>query len=317
MNSVICTLYEGHYHYGVAALVNSLYKHGFRGDVYIGYRGELPDWAKAAKNDLLTGWTDSLTLQLEWDLKLHFLPLTTNAHLTNYKPEFILQVWNRCASPADAPGIFYFDPDIVVKCSWDFYENWITYGVALVHEIVWNDMPPNHPKKQQWVRIADGLGYKVINKLRSYINAGFIGVNKNQIDFISMWCQLIDFSCSNFDFDRAKFFQNENDTGMFKVGDQDLLNLTAMCTSEPISEFGPEGMDFVGGGWLMSHSTGSPKPWKINYIREWLKGNRPSVAGKEYWKNVNGIIVCYPAFFVKRKMISQKLVSVLSRFYSK
>lgn len=39
MNEAKCIVFENHYHYGVAALSNSLFKHGVRGAFYVGYRG--------------------------------------------------------------------------------------------------------------------------------------------------------------------------------------------------------------------------------------------------------------------------------------
>ena len=49
MSMVICTLFEGHFHYGVAALINSHFKYGFKGDIFIGYRGDEPVWASTSK----------------------------------------------------------------------------------------------------------------------------------------------------------------------------------------------------------------------------------------------------------------------------
>ena len=317
IKSVICTLFEGHYHFGVAGLANSLYKHGFRGDIFIGYRGELPFWV-GNKGTLVpfSKWEGAMSFEIELDLVLHFLPVQTEFHFTNYKPEFILKVWD-CVNDLDLDGIFYFDPDIVNKCDWNFYERWIRFGVALVHEIVWNDMPPDHPKRRQWVAVADSLGLEIKNQLTSYINAGFVGVSREHIGFVRMWREFIEHSVRSFGFDGGKFSQSDTDDALFSVGDQDLLNLAAMCTSLPLSRFGPEGMDFTEGGWLMSHGTGSPKPWKVNFLNDWLKGKKPATPTKEYWKNANGVIKCYSDTFVKKKRFFQKMVSILCRFYSK
>src|SRR5579859_5393257 len=111
MTSAICTLFEGNYHFGLGALANSLYSNGFRGTIYCGYRGPLPPWItdgiKAA------GFTEFTPAD---GLTLRFIPLTTNVHLTNYKPDFMLKIWQEHCPKVK--GLFYFDPDITIKCRW-------------------------------------------------------------------------------------------------------------------------------------------------------------------------------------------------------
>lgn len=317
MNTVICTLFEGHFHYGAAALINSVLKHGFTGDIYIGYRGDIPFWAVNATDNPAIFWPGVKTLKSIPRLNIHFLPIETTDHFTNYKAFFILKVWDTCVQKSIMKAIIYFDPDIVNKCSWQYYEQWVGYGVALVHEIVWNDMPPTHPKRYQWFAVSKALGYTIHNKLNSQINAGFMGVSAERLGFLRMWNSLIDQSVLNYGFDRKKLAQHADNNNLFSAGDQDLLNLTAMCTSEALSEVGPEGMDFISGGWLMSHATGSPKPWKKQFILCALKGKPPSLAEKAYWKNVEGPLKCYSAFKIKFKRASILIASFIGRFYAR
>jgi len=158
MISAICTLFEGDYHYGVGALANSLYAHGFRGTIYAGYRGPLPPWAGRDKSEIgkaesrngksesgkrkaenQTSDIRSLTAEnlTEFSpaegLTLRFIPLATKVHLTNYKPDFMLEVWEKHCPQAEA--LFYFDPDIIIKCRWSYFEDWVQAGVALCEDI--------------------------------------------------------------------------------------------------------------------------------------------------------------------------------------
>ncbi|GHV58608.1 hypothetical protein FACS1894182_11360 [Bacteroidia bacterium] len=123
MNTIICTLYEKHYHYGVAALLNSLAKYGFEGDFYIGYRGELPFWAKPVVETIdftdKADWKSIKKVAISDRITLHFILLETDYHLSNYKPTFMCDLWESLSEKPD--GIFYFDPDIVIKCNWVFF----------------------------------------------------------------------------------------------------------------------------------------------------------------------------------------------------
>ncbi|MGB5943438.1 MAG: hypothetical protein WBG71_11205 [Leeuwenhoekiella sp.] len=317
MQSTICTLYEGNYHYGVAVLVNSLYSKGFRGDFYIGYRGELPPWAKDTIPNTNLNWENAQSFKAADDLLVHFLPVETESHFTNYKPYFVKELIDSSIIKNEIYGIFYFDPDIVNLCEWRFYEEWITYGVAMVHEVVWNDMPHNHPKRKQWLQNAKPDHLKVLNPLNSYINAGFFGLSLKNLSFLDLWIKLIDYCESKGNFDKTKFAQSEHDYALLKVGDQDLFNLAAMCTECPLSEFGPDGMGFIGGGWLMAHATGSPKPWQVNFRKNWVSGKKVNNNYKRFWEQARGVISCYNVKEIKRKQNSIKLYSLLSRFYSK
>lgn len=313
MNSVICTLFENHYHYGVAALTNSLHRHGFKGPIYAGYRGSLPEWANQAKEDTSLTWPGSRTIQISNEINLHFLPLNTEFHLTNFKPNFMLQLWEGPAKSAEA--IAYFDPDIVVKCKWDFFENWMLYGVALVHEITANDMPPTHPLRKAWGGVICKAGKRPMRELHSYINGGFCGVSKKYIEFLKSWIEIFETGIKHFNLSAEQWGHGFDRTYIFYAQDQDALNITAMCSESPLSEIGPEGMDFIPGGWTMSHALGYLKPWKKNFLLSVLKGNPPTLADRSYWENVEGPLKIHNSFYIQIKIFSLKAAAFFSRFY--
>jgi len=314
MNSAICTLYEGHYHHGLAALSNSLYKNGFRGSVYIGFRGELPTWADSAvENDSLE-WQDGKTLYVCEGLDLHFLPLTTNYHLTNYKADFMMRLWE--GPGQNAGGMFYFDPDIVIKCPFSFYEKWTQQGIALVHEITANDMTINNPIRGFWKSIIEENDEKVNHHITSYINGGFFGLIKEQIHFLEMFLKFQHLAESRYKVN-LNTFDMTNRTDPFFANDQDVINIAAMCTTAPLSEIGPEGMDFIHGGFTMSHAIGGPKPWRKRFISSALKGIPPSLADKAFWQNVGFPINTFNNETIKYKGLSIKVASFIGRFYRK
>lgn len=312
--SIVCTLFEGNYHYGVAALVNSLKNHGYKGEVYAGYRGALPIWAKMAEFNIKLEWEDACTLNIEDGIQIHFLPLQTDYHLTNYKPDFMIRL---CEGPAkNEIGIFYFDPDIVIKCRWAFFEKWISHGVAIVHEIISNDMPATHPIRLEWCNIINKNNGNVVHQIQSYINGGFVGLIKDNVSFLKSWSNYVDIAIKVHNTNPSEFMSLDRTYPYFSI-DQDALNITAMSTCMAISEMGPEAMDFIHGGYTMSHAVGSAKPWKKNYIVSSLQGDLPTLADKEYWKNVNTTIVCYSKNKVRIKRLLIKVASFIGRFYRK
>jgi hypothetical protein len=311
-DSVICTLFEGHYHYGVAALVNSLYKNGFRGDVYIGYRGDLPVWVSNTKSNDTLNWKGAVTMMAATGLQLHFLPIQTDWHLANYKPVFILDV-QRCTNTS----IFYFDPDITVKCNWKFFEEWIGYGVAVVQEIISNNFSPTHPKRMQYDAVIKQSNREIKRPLYHGLNSGFCGVSVSNIDFLETWKDITITAIRYFNFESAYFVKHMDKSRLFIAGDQDMMNMAAMCCRSAISDVGPEGMDFVPGGWLMSHVTGNPKPWNKNFFLSCIRGFPPLLAEKAYWSNVNGPIRAHSRAYIKFKRFCILCAAFAGRFYKR
>jgi hypothetical protein len=312
--TAVCTLFEGDYHHGVAALINSLYDNGFSGCFYAGYKGQLPLWATKRLNEIKENGCKKNTFQLDNGMDVCFIELKPNMHFTNFKPYFLQQVWNE--ENTDIKRIFYFDPDIVIRCNWSFFENWVGFGVALVHEITSNDMPSTSPIRKMWERIILSEGDKVHNRINSYINAGFFGLSKENISFLENYIKYVNVGIQHFKMNEHVLgFSHRSEP--FFARDQDALNIAATCSDVPLSELGPEGMDFIHGGFLMSHATFSPKPWNRSYLKWFLMGFPPTLADKSFWNNFGGSITVFgkKTIFFKRMVL--KILSFLSRFYSR
>ena len=283
--AAICTLFEGDYHYGLGALANSLYRHGYRGTIWAGYRGALPPWASSAG-----GCPEDAEFPVADGCAIRFLRLQTDRHLTNYKPDFLADLWQRFCPDADA--LFYFDPDIVIKCAWSFFEEWASYGVALCEDIN-SPMPSSHPIRQAWRGFCGENGVPLPRELDAYVSGGFVGLSRKHAALLVTWKKLIQAlegktgNLKQIGFgDRPYAFYN---------ADQDVLNMTLMSTSEPLSLIGREGMDFIPGGYTMSHAAGGVKPWRKRMLWSALRGIPPTLPDKAYWQNTRCPLRLYSA----------------------
>jgi len=317
--SSICTLFEGNYLKGVAVLVNSLYRQGFRGDIYIGYKGLLSGWAAGAKFNPGLCWSGGQTLEVKEDLLLHFLPLDTDYHLTNYKPDFMLRLWEGPAKSAS--HIFYFDPDIVVTAPWTFFSQWVGYGVALCEDVN-SPLPEFHPKRVEWRRYFERNGIKLVFKENIYVNGGFIGVSEKNRAFLQVWKAVQEAMAKEIGGlhrsslkGTALLREKSGPFAPFGKTDQDALNAAIEGWEGKASLIGKEGMAFDPGAVVMPHALGQPKPWSKNFLSAAIDGRPPSKADKEYWVNTTGLIRIYNPIYIKLKWCSILLASFIGRFY--
>jgi hypothetical protein len=286
--STVCTLYEGNYHYGVGALTNSLYRHGFRGDIWVGYRGPLPPWAHPIERS-----NNAASYRVAEGLVLRFIPLDTRIFLSNYKPSFALRVLDQLS--VDSTALFYFDPDIVIKCDWSFYDAWAARGFACCEDNCYAHLPETHPLRWAWLDFAALHALEPKRILGAYYNGGFFGVSRKERGILEIWRELLELLESDGHVDLAlPFKRGSGRHEAFFIPDQDTLNLALMVTTNPISAIGPEGMDFLPAGFTMSHAAQSPKPWRKKYLWHTLRrGVRVSVADTEYWRHTSNPIRLY------------------------
>ena len=280
----VTTLFEGHYHYGAGALVNSLYRHGYRGTIWAGLRGPLPPWARAAVET-----PEGHRFRVAEGCDVLFVPLATDTHFTHYKADFLLHVLD--ADPALA-GAFYFDPDIVVRGRWGFFEEWVGEGIALCEDVTYPAMPNSHPFRAAWRRVMTACALDEVRPLDRYYNAGFIGVPRGDRAFLDTWRTLLHrLEADGVD---LAFLRDRDRSHAFYVPDQDMMNAALMATTFPVSALGPEGMGFTPGGFTMSHAIDEPKPWvKHLFWRTRWAGTPPGLVDKHFLQAVDGPIRLY------------------------
>ena len=322
MDSVICTLFEGHYHYGLAALINSVLRYNFKGCIYVGYKGKLPDWALVNNTISTNYFPGSTSIYPTESVEVNFIPLTTNYHLTNFKPDFMLQL---LSGPAvKTKRIFYFDPDIVLARDWPYFEDWVDAGIAVCEDIN-SPLPRFHPRRMGWRNYYQTFKIPLAFKDSIYVNGGFIGLKSTDFKFLEIWSGLQVLMGNVLGgLDKSSLPGNENaelgqltDYEFFSKTDQDALNAAIEAYDCQYAFIGQEAMEFKIGGNVMSHALGSPKPWKKAFLMEALRGNKPSRPDRAYWNQVNSSIITYNKAELQYKRFCLNLATFICRFYHK
>lgn len=321
MNSAICTVFEGHYHYGLAALTNSLYQKGFRGNIYVGYRGVLPNWIMNGKRESIGKWEDAITLTPINGIKLHFLPIVTTYNMANYKPDFMLELWEGLVK--DAEALFYFDPDIVINVPWSCFEQWVHCGVALCEDVN-SPLQEFHPRRLGWKNYYKNHSIDLVFKNQIYVNAGFVGLLKKDISFLRIWMQLQEFMGPAIGgLENSIFLNQEHHSTVLKLEgfqifdkpDQDALNAAIEVYDGAISYIGKDGMGFDLGDVIMFHALGTPKPWKAKHLQRGFNGRTPRKEDVAYWKNTSHPILAHSKWVIKKEQMLIKICKLIGRFY--
>jgi len=307
-NAGICTLFEGDYHFGVAALVNSLVRAGYMGTVWVGYRGALPPWLDQLKHLDVQGSEYMVTDQV----RLVFLPLKTDTHFTNYKPEFMIDLLANQASACDC--LWYFDPDIFLRCGWSFFAKWQHYGIALCEDMLYHPLPENDLLRQQWIEIATGMGLGKPRALIQHFNGGFVGVPTAYASFLHLWKRVLDQTAA-MGYDLTGFLPGTREMPLHAT-DQDALNIATMYTEHPLSTLGPEAMGFINGGFTMYHAV-VRKPWRGLMVRSALAGVPPSSAAKFFFTQVSSPIRAYSPMRLRGKKLACAIAGFIGRFYAR
>jgi hypothetical protein len=305
-DQVICSLFEGDFHIGVAALINSIVRSGFKGLFWIGYRGVLPPWTAPLKRreDGLFEVGDAL---------LGFETIESSRHFGQFKPDFLTRTIDQGIARR---YIWYFDPDITVRCSWSFYEMWVRHGVSLCQEQAMGQMPSRHPIRAEWMRMAREAGWgEPQREQERYYNSGFVGLDIDNRGFLAQWIAAVRLANSN-GVAPNQFQKGGRDQAFFTV-DQDTLNIATMFAGVPLSPIGPEGMGFIHGGFTMYHSVGRAKAWRKKFLRSCLQGSPPTNGEKHFLACADGPLHPYSAAALRGLRMRAGVAAFLGRFYRK
>jgi hypothetical protein len=304
---VVCTVAEGSYFYGLAALTNSLVKAGFKGSILVGYRGNRPAWLEALNKEATL---DAYLVTPE--VRLQLIEISGKWHLANYKGHFMKQIFHEVHS---AELVYFFDTDIVITHAWSTLTEWARSGVVVVLDMADTYMSPHHIYRRAWRALATKIN-RECRDFTGYVNSGCVGINRQFAEFAEVWAVLME----ELEREGADMNKMKNWTGRLEFArmDQDVLNATIMATDTPIALLGSEAMGwFPGTGEVMPHAMIHKKPWVRNYIFDALRGFPPDRAHRTYWQFVEGPIRPFGAWDLKRRKTALTIAHLIGRFHTR
>jgi hypothetical protein len=289
---VVCTLAEGSYFYGVAALANSLVRSGFMGSIVVGYRGDRPGWIEQLERE---STLDAYRVTPRVRLKL--IKIKGAWHLANYKGHFIRRMFDEIYPCPDL--VYFLDTDIVVTHKWDLMAGWAREGVVVALDMADTYMSPHHVYRRGWRRLAESIGQRC-RDFTGYVNSGCVGIDRSYMIFAEIWSLLME----ELERDGADMSKMKNWSGKreFARMDQDVLNATIMATDTPIAVLGAEAMGwYPGTGGIMAHAMIHKKPWLRSYVFDALRGFPPDSTHRAYWEFVERPIRPFGNWDLRRK----------------
>jgi hypothetical protein len=294
-DDVIGTLFEGDYHIGAAALLNSLCLNGFKGKVVCGYRGDPPPWQGEV----------GLWAPIEVELQR----LDPPVHFTAYKSRWLVDLIDTYR-----PGrVHYIDPDIVLCTDWSLIARWASNGIALAEDIN-GDQPANDPRRLLQRDFLAASGLQSTRHLSTYFNGGYVGIDARYESFLSVWQQVIDIAL-------AVVGPMHNVTmrprdQLFSTPDQDALNAALEIDAIPINSAPRSAMGFSAAGpLLLAHAIGEVKPWRYSPLSLALDGRSVSLAHRAFYNYAGAPFPALSRAQLRRVRRQMKLASAITRFY--
>jgi len=305
MTTALCTLYEGDFHHGLAALANSLIHAGYRGDLWAGFRGDLPAWATAEK-----GGGELAGVARHGEVRVVFVRLETAMHFGCYKSGFIRRVLDEFAPGADAA--VYTDPDLVVEAPWSLIEPWVHAGIAVCEDVN-SPLGDGHPWTVAWRAFCARHGVAIRRTPAWYANSGFVGVPRAHAAFLDAWTHAMALVGEEIGgLDRLKTF---DPFSPFNSVDQDAFNLACWMTDYPVQPAGRAAMAFGPGLALFPHALGPNKPWRGGHFQRALRGLPPAYAHKAWLRFAGQHFQSMPAGKLRRLRMGFGLAALMGRFY--